>query len=52
MLQLEWSKLASQWIGMSSNQARLEIPGFHLIVPGVEMPATRIIEIVERTPSG
>jgi hypothetical protein len=49
MQQLEWSKLAWQWIGMSSNQARLEIPGFDQIVPGVEMPATRIIEILERT---
>lgn len=46
--QEEWMKLVWQWIGLSPTQSRLELASSERLPPGVDVPTTRTIEIVER----
>jgi len=43
----EWSKLIWQWIGISSTQALFETASSDQVIPGIEVPTKRTIEVVE-----
>jgi hypothetical protein len=45
----EWNRLIWQWIGISSNQTRIETSGTDQIMPGIEVPTKRTIEVVGRS---